>query len=53
MAPRLTPAELDFIGAPEVKGMAPIAIHDALVRKRTRRGVRKPWVICRDAVGTL
>ena len=40
MAPHLTPAELDVITMSEAKGMTPIAIHEALVRKRTRCGTR-------------
>ena len=42
MAPHLTPAELDVITMSEAKGMTPIAIHEALVRKRTRCGLAAP-----------
>ena len=56
MAPHLTPAELDFITASEAKGVAPIALHQALVRKRARCsawpiGRQKP--VAREICGKL
>ena len=42
MAPRLTPAELDYIFELDRAGHRPIEIHAALARKRTRRGIATP-----------
>ena len=42
MAPRLTPAELDYIFELDRAGRRPIEIHAALTRKRTRHGIATP-----------
>ena len=42
MAPRLTPAEFDFIHQEKGKGRNPTQLHRALTRRRARQGVVAP-----------
>ena len=42
MAPRLTPAEVDWISKQDRTGQSPVEIHAGLVRQRARRGVAAP-----------